>query len=179
MSILTDFKYFKDAKGELYAFAIDGSQDDFISPDLTFVETDEIKNILVPPYNFEDDIVRIKGEVGGIYEGRMDLLSMKYPPSERATWPVQITEANALIVLGEKAETPFIDACLEGTDVSRIEYAHKIISNNLDWSKKSGQLLGVKQNHIHAIESIEKLPPAAAEAAAKSYDVNSGWPAIE
>lgn len=46
-------KYFKDDKNNVYAFADDGSQDEFIKPELIPISEDEAKKLTNPGYSHE------------------------------------------------------------------------------------------------------------------------------
>lgn len=176
--ILTEFKYFKDENGGIFAFAIDGSQDSYIDENLTFVETSEIKDVLVPPYNLDNVINDLKSHVDGVYTIKMDMLSVKYPPAERETWPKQLAEAQ-IIVSGGSEPTPFIDACIGDRPLTRLEFAQKIIANDANYTALAGALTGARQAHIESIGAVAKLPESAARAAADVYDVEAFWPEDE
>ena len=177
--ILTAFKYYTDPNGGIHAFAIDGSQDAYIGPDLVPGDMDVLRDILVPPFNLERDQERLKYEVSMIYVSAMRKLNIEYPAQERETWPIQLAEAKDLIENGESAVTPFIDALVEGREITRLEVATKILEKDAEYKVKAGKLTGVKQDHHKAIESITLLPKKsgqAACAACAAYDVSSNWP---
>lgn len=177
--LLTDFKYFKDANGGLHAFAADGSQDAYIPEGLTPVETESIKDTLVPPFNLLQSQERLTYEVNALYAQKMMDLNIKYPSQERETWPIQLAEAKDLIENGESAVTPFIDALVKDQEITRLEMAEKIIQKDTEYRMKAGALAGAKLSHITAIESLTALPKKAGQAATEVYDYSANWPVFE
>lgn len=177
--LLVEFKYYRDASGGLHAFAADGSEDAFIREDLVAVETAEIKDTLVPPFNLAQEIDRLSFEVNNLHSSYVAAWISQYPLFERESWPVQLAEAKDLIANGDTAVTPFIDALVKDRDITRQDMAAKIIEKDLEYREVVGTYTGIRQDHIKAIESINLLPTKAAKAAVEAYDIKANWPPLE
>lgn len=104
------------------------------------------------------------------YERRMQAIAAGYPPSERESWPVQTSEAYALLA-DSTASTPWIDAAATARGVDRLELANRIVAKDAMYRVISGTLSGVRQR-------IEDEIDAAGDdqAALKVIDVTQGWP---
>jgi len=105
-----------------------------------------------------------------VYERRMQAISAGYPPSERESWPVQISEAAALLA-DPNAQTPWIDAAAAARGLDRLELARRIAAKDAQYRVVSGTLSGVRQR-------IEDQIDAAGDdqAALQAIDVTAGWP---
>ena len=104
------------------------------------------------------------------YERRMQAIAAGYPPSERESWPVQTSEAYALLV-DATAPTPWIDAASTARGLDRLELAQRIVAKDAQYRVISGTLSGVRQR-------IEDQIDAAGDdqSALKAIDVTQGWP---
>lgn len=104
------------------------------------------------------------------YERRMQAIAAGYPPSERESWPVQTSEAYALVA-DQQASTPWIDAASAARGLGRLELAQRIVAKDAQYRVYSGTLSGVRQR-------IEDQIDAAGDdqAALQVIDVTAGWP---
>lgn len=104
------------------------------------------------------------------YERRMQAIAAGYPPSERESWPVQTSEAYALLA-DSTVSTPWIDAAASARGLDRIELAQRIVAKDAMYRVISGTLSGVRQR-------IEDQIDAAGDdqAALQAIDVTKGWP---
>ena len=104
------------------------------------------------------------------YERRMQAIAAGYPPSERESWPVQTSEATALIA-DPQAATPWIDSAAVARGVDRFGLALRIVAKDAQYRVFSGTLSGVRQR-------IEDQIDAAGDdqAALQVIDVTAGWP---
>lgn len=104
------------------------------------------------------------------YERRMQAIATGYPPSERESWPVQTSEAHAMLA-DTNASTPWIDAAATARNIDRIELARRIVAKDAQYRIISGTLSGIRQR-------IEDQIDAAGDdqAALKAIDVTQGWP---
>ncbi len=104
------------------------------------------------------------------YERRMQAIAVGYPPSERESWPVQTSEAYALLA-DDTAATPWIDAASTARGLDRVELAQRIVAKDAQYRVISGTLSGIRQR-------IEDQIDAAGDdqAALKAIDVTQGWP---
>ena len=104
------------------------------------------------------------------YERRMQAIAAGYPPSERESWPVQTSEAQAMLA-DANASTPWIDAAVTARNIDRIELANRIVAKDAMYRVFSGTLSGVRQRIEDAIDA------AAGDAQAlQAIDVTAGWP---
>lgn len=103
------------------------------------------------------------------YERHMQSIAAGYPPSERESWPVQTSEAYALLV-DSTAPTPWIDAASTARGLDRVELAQRIVAKDTQYRVISGTLSGVRQR-------IEDQIDAAGDdqAALQAIDVTQGW----
>ena len=103
------------------------------------------------------------------YERRMQAIAAGYPPSERESWPVQTSEATALIA-DPQAATPWIDSAATARGVDRLELANRIVAKDAMYRVISGTLSGVRQR-------IEDEIDAAGDdmAALQLINVAEGW----
>ena len=103
------------------------------------------------------------------YERRMQAIAAGYPPSERESWPVQTSEAAALIA-DPQAATPWIDSAAVARGVDRLELANRIVAKDAMYRVFSGTLSGVRQR-------IEDEIDAAGDdmAALQLINVAEGW----
>ena len=101
---------------------------------------------------------------------RMQAIAAGYPPSERESWPVQTSEAYALLA-DDTAPTPWIDAAAAARGLDRIELAQRIAAKDAQYRVISGTLSGVRQ-------CIEDQIDAAGDAAValQAIDVTACWP---
>ena len=104
------------------------------------------------------------------YERRMQAIAAGYPPSERESWPVQTSEAKALLA-DANASTPWIDAAATARGVDRLELANRIVAKDAVYRVISGTLSGVRQRIEDAIDAA-----AGDEQALQAIDVTAGWP---
>ena len=104
------------------------------------------------------------------YERQMQVIAAGYPPSERESWPVQTSEAYALLA-DPQASTPWIDAASTARGLDRLELAQRIVAKDAQYRVYSGTLSGVRQR-------IEDQIDAAGDdqAALQVIDVTQGWP---
>ena len=104
------------------------------------------------------------------YERRMQAIAAGYPPSERESWPVQTSEAYALLA-DSTAPTPWIDAAASARGLDRVELAQRIVAKDAQYRVFSGTLSGVRQRIEDAIDAA-----GDDQAALKAIDVTAGWP---
>lgn len=104
------------------------------------------------------------------YERRMQTIAAGYPPSERESWPVQTSEAYALLV-DSTAPTPWIDAAASARGLDSVELAQRIVAKDAQYRVISGTLSGIRQR-------IEDQIDAAGDdqAALQAINVTEGWP---
>lgn len=107
------------------------------------------------------------------YESRTALIAAGYPASERESWPVQTTEARA-VLSDASVDTPWIDAAATARGLERIALAKRIAAKDAAYRSIHGALTGARQRIEDAIDK------ASDDAAALSkIDVAVGWPKVE
>lgn len=104
------------------------------------------------------------------YERRMQAIAAGYPPSERESWPVQTSEAYALVA-DATASTPWIDAAATARGLDRLELAQRIVAKDAQYRIISGTLSGVRQRIEDQIDAV-----GDDQAALQAIDVTQGWP---
>lgn len=104
------------------------------------------------------------------YERHMQAIAAGYPPSERESWPVQTSEAYALLV-DDTATTPWIDAAAAARGLDRAVLAQRIVAKDSQYRVYSGTLSGVRQRIEDQIDAAGDAP-----AALQAIDVTAGWP---
>lgn len=93
-------------------------------------------------------------------------------PSERESWPVQTSEAYALVA-DPQSSTPWIDAASAARGLDRLELAQRIVAKDAQYRVYSGTLSGVRQRIEDQIdEAVDDL------AALQVIDVTAGWPEV-
>lgn len=114
--------------------------------------------------------VQLRMDLRAEYERRTAQIANPYPPSERESWPVQISEARELQA-DPAAITPWINAAATARGMDRAELAARIVALDTAYRTIHGALTGARQR-------IEGLIDAAAEdlAALVAIDVKAGWP---
>lgn len=114
--------------------------------------------------------VQLRMDLRAEYERRTAQIANPYPPSERESWPVQISEARELQA-DPAAITPWINAAADARGMDRAELAARIVALDTAYRTIHGALTGARQR-------IEGLIDAAAKdlAALVAIDVKAGWP---
>ena len=104
------------------------------------------------------------------YERRMQAIAAGYPPSERESWPVQTSEAYALLA-DSTVSTPWIDAAASARGLDRLGLALRIVAKDAQYRVFSGTLSGVRQRIEDAIDAAGDDAQAL-----QAIDVTAGWP---
>lgn len=160
----------------------------FLAPDNTlhFLEDDAFVNLLPPgSVKITDEEAQsrtaalnpltadvLMGALAAQYETRMQVIASGYPPSERESWPVQVSEARALLA-DAAAETPWIDAAASARGLTRVELATRIVNKDNAYRVVSGTLTGIRQAIEDQISAAGTDPEALA-----TIDVTTGWPQL-
>ncbi len=147
-------KYYKDILNNVYAYAADGSEDDFIGSGFTQI-TEEEADILRAPFipSSENHIAAAHERINSAYEAAVADLTAGYPQSEIASWDKQEAEARALYADGN-AVTPWIDGAAAARGIDRIALAVLIISNANALLPFHGALTGKRQKLRDAIDAL-------------------------
>lgn len=130
-------------------------------------------------YDLPDEVIKanlvqkeqeLRNQLRSEYEQRTNAIASGYPSSERESWPVQISEARALLA-DNASITPWIDAASTSRGVSRTDLAQWIVNLDNAYRTLHGALTGTRQR----IES--EINTASGNAAAlQAIDVTKGWP---
>jgi hypothetical protein len=103
----------------------------------------------------DDRAVRIRAEGNA----RLLAIANPYQPSERETWPVQISEAEAWLK-DTNAATPMIDAIVSGRGIDKSLLITYIMDNTNLFRQASGIILGQQQAllvQIYTAATVEAL----------------------
>lgn len=115
------------------------------------------------------DKAAVVAAINSEYERRMEVISARYPASERESWPVQTGEARALLA-DPGAQTPWIDAAAAVRGIDRAELATRIIALDNAYRTVHGTLTGARQR-------LEDLVGAAtSREEVLAVDPLQGWP---
>lgn len=115
-------------------------------------------------------VEQLRAALRAEYERRTAQIANPYPPSERESWPIQISEARELLA-DPAAITPWIDAAAFARGIDRSQLAARIVILDTAYRTIHGALTGARQR-------IEGQIDAAAKnlAALVAIDVKAGWP---
>ena len=105
------------------------------------------------------------------YERRMEVISARYPTSEGESWPVQTSEARALVSRPD-ASTPWIDAAASERGLGRVELAERILALDNAYRTVHGLLTGTRQRLEDLVEAANTREQLAA------IDPLQGWPEV-
>ncbi len=136
--------------------------------------------ILNPPETLQDLTSAAQALVNAEYSRRMGAISEAYPLHERESWPVQLQEANLLLLyadvvpIPETVKTPWIDQCAHQRGLDRMELAARIVAKDEGYRTVSGFLTGVRQWHEDCIDMLLQDGEDAREAL-QGYDYLQGW----
>jgi hypothetical protein len=168
-------KYFKDARGEVYGFAADGSQDAFIPSTLVAITTDEADALRFPPKTPAQMWGAIKAKRDTVKNSGVRVGTKWYHSDEasRTQYIGLLRMADAAVAAGGLGSTTLqyngqdiqwktMDGTFIEMTVQRANDVFAAISG-LDFAA-----FGVAETHKAAMES--SADPAA-------YDFSGGWPA--
>ena len=141
----------------------------------------EIAEHLSPKKSLLDLASIAQSQVNAEYTKRMGAIAEAYPLHERESWPVQLQEANLLLLYADTAvpvpetvKTPWIDQCAHQRGLDRMELAARIVANDEGYRTVSGFLTGVRQWHEDCIDMLLQDGEDAREAL-QGYDYLQGW----
>lgn len=161
--------HFKDKAGGLHFLEKVSDAEKFLPAGCTEIsdpEADAIRAVPTAP-----TAEKLLAALVAQYENRMHVIAADYPPSERESWPVQTSEARALLA-DSAAVTPWIDAAAAARGLDRVELATRIAAKDAAYRAISGTLTGVRQRIEDEISAAGAVPEALA-----AIDVTAGWPA--
>lgn len=164
-------KHYKNSQNEIFAFAADGSQDQFIPEGLVSITDAEVATLLAPVLS----VVQHKAisEAGIRAEGsrRLAALAAPYLPAERETWPTQQAEARAWSI-DPAAPTPMLSAMAAARGITRADIVAKVLENVALFEAASGDILGQQQALLDALVAVDPTAPDAV-----TMIGNIQWPA--
>ena len=144
-------KHYIDANNNIFGFDSDGSQDAYISAELTPI-TDEQLAVLRSPTQAQMKAQAL-ARINAGYQAVISALTADYPDREIESWAKQETEARAY-VLDNQAATPWIDAAASARDISKADLIARIIAKADLFAPIHGHYTGVRQlleDEINAI----------------------------
>lgn len=172
-------KFFIDEQGDLHAFADDGSEDSLIKPSMRLATAEEITQ----EKSLKELAAAAMGAVNAEYSRRMGAIAEAYPVHERESWPIQLAEAQTVLVypggeLPDGVTSPWIDQCAHQRGLSRLELAQRIVAKDTAYRTVSGFLSGVRQWHEDCIDLLLTLGEGARDEL-QAYDHQQGWERAE
>lgn len=97
-----------------------------------------------------DLIDAIKNRIKSKVDAKIDSLKNGYSEREIQSWPVQLKEAEALLV-DPSAPTPFLSNAKRDSETVE-EYAAKVRANNAAWSSYAGQVVNWRAEMEDALD---------------------------
>lgn len=152
-------KYYKDANGNVYAYAADGSEDAFILPGLIPITLEEANAIRFPPPPLADVKAAKNDEITFAASQVAAQLTAGYPTFEMLTWPDQKAEAMAWNAAGgdipaNATATPYIDSLAEYRGITRVSYLQKTVVKVTLFDKNARYLVGTRQKYVDQVAAI-------------------------
>jgi hypothetical protein len=105
-------------------------------------------------------------EITALAEASLAAYGAEYGPTERASWPVQLREAEALQA-DPGAATPWLDAAATARGMDKATFAARIVANAAAWSPLQGWVNGQRlkfSDQLGAILAGEGTDTEKAEA---------------
>lgn len=155
-------KYLKNSQNEVFAFAGDGSQDEYIPEGLMPISEAVALSIVNPPPTASQ--LRATKEAALRAEGslRLAALAAPYLPAERETWATQQGEARAWS-LDPAAPTPMLSAMAFVRGISLAALVAKVLGNVALFEAASGAILGQQQALLDALAAVDPTAPDAVD----------------
>ena len=149
--------------------------------DMELLTPEEVLDHLNPVKTLAELASAAQALVNAEYSRRMGAIAEAYPLHERESWPVQLQEANLLLLYADTAvpvpetvKTPWIDQCAHQRGLDRMELAARIVAKDEGYRTVSGFLTGVRQWHEDCIDMLLQDGEDAREAL-QGYDYLQGW----
>lgn len=149
--------------------------------DMELLTPEEVLDHLNPVKTLAELASAAQALVNAEYSRRMGAIAEAYPLHERESWPVQLQEANLLLLYAETAvpvpetvKTPWIDQCAHQRGLDRMELAARIVAKDEGYRTVSGFLTGVRQWHEDCIAMLLQEGEDARDAL-QGYDHLQGW----
>lgn len=153
-------KYYKDNQNNVFAYELDGSQDDLIG-DKVAMTAAEIEAHINPPKTLNEIKASKFSTVKTDYENAVKEMTGNTDPAEMASWTKQEQEARAWIA-DNTAITPIIDNLIIGRAMgeSKADLVAKIISKADAYAVAYAQVLGAyhaKQKALEAATTVAEV----------------------
>ena len=148
-------KYFKDVNNNVYAYKLDGSQDEYIDTNLTLMTQKESDSHLNPPTTKASKLA----ELEMLYTESMKSLTVGYSDVEQMTWETQYQQATKFM-LDNTAITPALDALVTSKGTTKDIIAPIIIAKAEAIKVESLRLTGKYQS---LVDSVNALPITATQ----------------
>lgn len=134
---------------------------------------------VLPVRSIQELAVTAMTEVNAEYINRMSALASPYPLHERESWPIQLAEAQTVLVypggeLPDGVTSPWIDQCAHQRGLSRLELAQRIVAKDTAYRTVSGFLSGVRQWHEDCIDLLLQKGEES-RYALQAYDHMQRW----
>lgn len=155
-------KYYKDKSGIVFAYAADGSQDDFIAAELTPITEAEADQLRKPKLSKDQVWELIKAERDRRTDQGGYKVGTKWFHSDQKSRSQQL----GLVLLGASIPANLQWKTMDGSFVTMTQ-------------QLAGQVLGAAAASDQAIFAAAETHKAAMEASAdpSAYDFSGGWPA--
>jgi hypothetical protein len=153
-------KYYKDTNNDVYAYELDGSQDELIG-DKVAMTADEVEAHINPPITLAQSQSTKLAEVTATYNTAISSLVGDTDKFELASWAKQEEEAKAYIA-SNIAITPLLSGMVasRGLGETVLDLAHKIIAKSDAYQVAYASILGTyqaKQKAINSATTVEEV----------------------
>lgn len=147
------------------------------------VTEDEAKAVSSAVLSLQELADAAMAKVNAQYIERMGAVASPYPLHERESWPIQLAEAQTVLVypggeLPDGVTSPWIDQCAHQRGLSRLELAQRIVAKDTAYRTVSGFLSGVRQWHEDCIDLLLQEGEGARDEL-QAYDHQQGWERAE
>lgn len=114
-----------------------------------------------PAPSIEELRAEALSRINAEYSARASVLAGDYPAAEQQSWPMQVTEA-AAVLADDSAPTPWIDAAAPARGITREALAALIQAQDTAYRSYHGAITGTRQALRDAIAAVPDDENAAA-----------------
>lgn len=172
---MQDAMFFAVKSGEVFGY----ERMEQVPEGMVLLTPNEVAEHLNPSKTLAELASAAQALVNAEYSRRMGAIAEAYPVHERESWPVQLQEANLLLLyaglpIPDSVKTPWIDQCAHQRGLDRMELAARIVAKDEGYRTVSGFLTGVRQWHEDCIAMLLQEGEDARDAL-QGYDHLQGW----
>ena len=113
----------------------------------TEISMDEFSDMV----QHSDQVQRMYNRANELYTSKMNPANIRYPASERETWPQQVAEAETYLDTGVAGE--MITALAAANGMSIDAYANGVIANKAEYDSKATQAMSDKTEFLKELKA--------------------------